>query len=76
MSTPMPNCWECGDTGSLSKNIDGQLDCGHCGVATKRAALNEWCRKNIEYGASKSAAAWLIYQHGHADGDAGLPIFG
>lgn len=58
-----PNCWHCADTGSMSKRLEGDLDCGYCTAALERAALNTWCRNNIPKGSSPSTAAWLIYQH-------------
>jgi hypothetical protein len=62
MSAPVPKCPHCHDTGSLSKDIEGQLDCVYCGAALERVGLNAWCRNNIPKGASHAAAAWLIYR--------------
>jgi hypothetical protein len=73
MTTPAPNCAYCRDTGSLSQRLEGDLDCGHCDAAIARARLNSWCAQKIPKGASKSAAAWLIYLHGLVEGiDAAL----
>lgn len=67
MTTPVPKCSHCHDTGNLTKTLEhGHLDCGHCDAAEKRRDLEEWCRRNIPPFFSRSAAAWLIYQHGHA----------
>lgn len=58
-------CAQCNDTGSLSKDLEGYLDCSHCDVATERAALEAWAaRERIQYGSESSI--WLIYQHGKA----------
>lgn len=59
-------CGTCDDTGSLSRNVEGLLDCTHCDVAHTRVFLEAWCRTYIPKGASQSTAAWLIYQHGKA----------
>ena len=58
-------CEHCNDTGSLSKDIDGFLDCPHCDVAIERAGLEQWARRELA-AASGLAAMWLIYQHGKA----------
>jgi len=57
-------CQNCNGTGSLSKHIDGSLDCP-CGAADERAALEQWTLKNQLAGGGL-ADAWLIYQHGKA----------
>lgn len=57
-------CADCNDTGSLSKELDGDLDCSHCGVAYERVVFNKWMHQNQPY--VQTAAAWLIYQHGKA----------
>jgi len=59
-------CTECNDTGSLSKDINGDLDCIHCDVAIERAGLEQWASR--EKLACDLAAMWLIYQHGKAAG--------
>jgi len=57
-------CTQCNDTGSLSKDIDGHLDCPHCDVAIERAGLEQWAgRQRLDCGL---AAMWAIYQHGKA----------
>jgi ferredoxin-like protein FixX len=58
-------CFHCNDTGSLSKALDGYLDCGHCDVAAERAKLEDWAFDLInQHGAT--AAMWLVFQHGQA----------
>lgn len=64
MSTTCPNCAHCADTGSLSKDLDGYLDCTHCDVAQERSALEAWA--DAQYVECYSADLWLIYQHGKA----------
>jgi transcription elongation factor Elf1 len=57
-------CTHCNDTGSLSKDIEGFFDCGHCSVAGERTALEAWADANhVE---CYSADLWRIYQHGKA----------
>lgn len=60
------NCPHCNDTGSLSKDLGGYLDCAHCDVAEQRAALDAWAGKACQHAPSASAERWLIYQHGKA----------
>jgi hypothetical protein len=76
MTAAVPKCSHCADTGSLSKELEGQLDCGHCEAADDRVALEAWCNENIPKGSSKSAAAWLIYQHGYGAGFTESQLFG
>jgi hypothetical protein len=58
-------CTHCNDTGSLSKDLEGDLDCAYCDIATERAALEAWAaRTRLLYGTESSL--WLIYQHGKA----------
>ncbi len=60
-------CAHCNDTGSLSKDLDGDLDCIHCDIAQERAGLEAWAaRTRLLYGSESSL--WLIYQHGKAAG--------
>lgn len=57
------SCAHCDNTGSLSKDLDGDLDCAHCDVATERTLLEAWAKKNqVKY--SFESDLWLIYQHG------------
>jgi ferredoxin-like protein FixX len=59
-------CIHCSDTGSLSKALDGYLDCAHCDVAAERAKLEAWAFDLItKHGAT--AAMWLVYQHGRTE---------
>ena len=58
------NCVHCDDTGSLSKDLHGYLDCARCGVADERAALGNWLLDNAQN--CDDVSAWLIYQHGKA----------
>jgi len=58
------NCEKCDDTGSLSKDLHGHLDCGHCGVAYERATVERWARENTPY--CDSVDAWLLHQYGKA----------
>lgn len=58
------SCTRCDDTGSLSKNPYGHLDCPHCEASTERAALDGWMRDNAFR--VDAADAWAIYQHGKA----------
>jgi hypothetical protein len=59
------NCIHCADTGSLSKDLEGDLDCPYCDVAIERVALEDWAaRTRLLYGSESSL--WLIYQYGKA----------
>lgn len=61
-------CAHCADTGSLSKDIDGSLDCVYCPAALQRVGLETWAlAENLDVGMS---ALWLIYLKGVADGKA------
>jgi len=60
------NCTHCNDTGSLSKELDGYLDCVHCDVAEQRAALDTWASTACQHAPSASAERWMIYRHGQA----------
>lgn len=58
-------CTHCNNTGSLSKDLGGYLDCGHCDVAEERAKLEAWAVEMMtQHGAT--AAMWLVFQHGKA----------
>ena len=59
------SCPHCNDTGSLSKDLHGYLDCAHCDVAEQRAGLEAWALANAK-NCDDMTAAWLIYQHGKA----------
>lgn len=57
------NCAHCNDTGSLSKDLGGYLDCAHCDVASERAKLEAWAVEMMnQHGAT--AAMWRVFQHG------------
>lgn len=56
-------CKNCDDTGSLSGDLEGYLDCP-CGIADERAALDLWARKALRDAPSASTERWLIYRHG------------
>lgn len=58
------SCTHCNDTGSLSKNLHGYLDCTHCDTAEERVAVNIWADRAAPY--VDQVDAWLIYQHGKA----------
>jgi hypothetical protein len=58
-------CTFCNDTGSLSKDLDGFLDCGHCHVAEERTALDVWAGAH-GLDCYYSAHLWQVYQHGKA----------
>lgn len=56
-------CTHCNDTGSLSKDLHGSLDCPACLVATERAQLEQWAvRSGIR--CNDIASLYLIYRHG------------
>ena len=64
-------CEHCNDTGSLSKELWGDLDCVHCWAAVERTALNGWLRERQRadgMGRIDYIDAWTIYQHGKAAG--------
>jgi hypothetical protein len=57
-------CEHCNDTGSLSKDVEGFLDCTHCETASERVMLESWAGKQkLDCGL---AALWAVYQHGKA----------
>jgi len=56
-------CEKCDDTGSLSKNLHGYLDCPFCEVSDEREALGKWLTEHAP-NCDDDVAAWLIYQHG------------
>lgn len=56
-------CSQCNDTGSLSKNLWGDLDCPHCDIADERVAVEKWVRQHT---CADTVDAWLIYQRGKA----------
>jgi hypothetical protein len=76
MTAAVPKCSHCADTGSLSKELEGQLDCVYCKATDERMALEAWCRANIPQFSSPSTVAWLIYQHGYGAGFTESQLFG
>ena len=57
-------CAHCNGTGSLSKQLDGYLDCVHCDAAEERAKLESWSKGQLAVAPSAAAWAWMIYLHG------------
>lgn len=57
-------CDRCDDTGSLSKRIEGSLDCPFCEVADERVTLDVWASAATRHAPDASSERWLIYQHG------------
>lgn len=56
-------CIHCNNTGSLSKDLAGHLDCAHCTVANERAELEKWAKENrVSY--VTETDLWMIFQHG------------
>lgn len=59
------NCANCENTGSLSKTLEGGLDCPHCHVAELRAELNALVKLMPESGeALNFRLYWLGYTAG------------
>jgi len=56
------SCPYCNDTGSLSKDLDGYLDCVHCDVAEERAQLEAWAAEHAPD--CPTWDLWPIYQRG------------
>ncbi len=55
------HCGNCDNTGSLSKTLDGDLDCTHCKIAELRANLNALVKLMPERG---EALHFRLYQMG------------
>lgn len=56
------SCAHCNDTGSLSKDLHGDLDCVFCETATERLTVEGWAAvktPNVD-----SIDAWLLYRFG------------
>jgi hypothetical protein len=64
MKSTCPNCVHCLDTGSLSKQAWGQLDCGFCDTALERMRVESWARRVTPM--VQQHDVWMIYQHGKA----------
>lgn len=73
----MTSCLKCDDTGSLSTDPYGPLDCASCHIATERAALNAWAtqagilRWNDGVG---TWHLWLIHRHAVPAGHKAVPL--
>lgn len=63
-------CVHCNDTGSLSKDIDGFLDCTHCDVAAERVMVEHWAREHAPD--CPSWDLWPIYLQGRKAANARL----
>lgn len=57
----MSECGKCNGTGSLSREIEGYIDCG-CEAGVERAGFNAWCVINLPR--VDLVDAWVIYQRG------------
>jgi hypothetical protein len=57
------NCGHCNDTGSLSKDIGGHLDCPHCPAAQERTLLEGWYRA-VRNQYDVPDLLWLAFQRG------------
>ena len=55
-------CAKCDDTGSLSKDLHGYLDCAYCSVSVERVQVNIWADRATP--TVDQVDAWLIYLHG------------
>lgn len=60
------NCSNCADTGSLSKDVGGHLDCPHCVAAQQRAALEAWHR-TVRNQYDPIDLLWLAFQRGQRE---------
>lgn len=58
-----PECKYCGDTGSLSKSLDGQYDCHHCGRADENVRVIKWYEATM-MGCGTESDVLNIYYHG------------
>jgi hypothetical protein len=67
-------CIHCNDTGSLSKDLAGHLDCAHCTVANERAELEKWAKENrVSY--VTETDLWLIFQHARSKAPAKIDSY-
>lgn len=57
-------CEHCNDTGSLSRDLHGDLDCPYCDIALERIAVKTWARRHTPD--CDPVDAWLLHQHGKA----------
>lgn len=60
-------CQFCDDTGSLSKALEGDLDCARCDVASERVNFEAWTAHAKLLGGGV-IDAWKLYQMGKAAG--------
>lgn len=56
-------CFECHDTGSLSKDVGGHLDCPHCLAAQQRTELEAWFH-SVRNRHDVLDLLWLAFQRG------------
>lgn len=56
------SCEKCNDTGSLSKHLDGMLDCPYCPAADQRIKLADW-HKMMRHEHHPIDLLWLAIQH-------------
>jgi hypothetical protein len=56
-------CQHCNDTGSLSKDIAGHLDCAYCDAARQRAELESWYVE-VKKQHDVIDLLWLAFQRG------------
>lgn len=60
-----PECKHCDDTGSLSKSLEGQYDCHHCGRADENVRVLKWY-EGTHLDTGSEADVLNIYYHGKA----------
>lgn len=60
------NCQFCDDTGSLSKDVGGFLDCPHCIAATQRTELEVWFH-TVRNQYDVLDLLWLAFQRGQGE---------
>jgi hypothetical protein len=59
-------CDHCADTGSLSKNVTGYLDCPHCLAAQQRTELEAWFH-SVRNQYDVLDLLWLAFQRGQRE---------
>lgn len=62
-----PECKHCDDTGSLSKSLEGQYDCHHCGRAEENVRVLKWYA-DTHLDSGSEADVLNVYYHGVAAG--------
>ncbi len=60
-----PECKNCDDTGSLSKSLEGQYDCHHCGRADENVRVLKWYA-DTHLDSGSEADVLNIFRHGQA----------